>query len=320
MISIVIPIYNERENIKNLYNRLCTAEQSWDEEAEIIFINDGSTDESLDIMISIADENQAVRVINLSRNFGHQASISAGISHANGDAVIIMDGDLQDPPEEIQHFINKWRQGYDVVYAIRKKRKENIFKRILYKTFYRILRLISDINIPLDSGDFCLMDKRVVRVINQEMPESIRFVRGLRAFAGFKQIGLEYERNERAAGKTKYTLVKLIRLALDGLFGFSTFPLRMVILLGFVIAIPSCIMGIIIFSGKIFDFTIFGRTPGAVPGFTTLAIGMFFLGGIILIVLGVIGEYIGRIYYEVKSRPTYIIESEYASTVKNKKD
>ncbi len=313
MVSIIIPIYNEKDNLNNLYNQLCISKQSWSEKAEIIFINDGSTDNSLEIMTSIADEDQDVKIISLSRNFGHQAAISAGIAHANSDAVIIMDGDLQDPPEEIQHFINKWRQGYDIVYAIRQKRKENIFKRIIYTIFYRLLNLLSDINIPLDSGDFCLMDKRVVNVINQEMPETIRFVRGLRAFAGFKQIGLEYERKQRAAGKPKYTFIKLVKLALDGLFGFSVFPLRITIFLGFIIAIPSFIMGFIILSGKIFDFTIWGRTPGAVPGFTTLAIGMFFLGGIILIVLGVIGEYIGRIYYEVKKRPTYIINSEQSS-------
>ena len=276
MISIVIPIYNEKENINNLHRRLCEAKETWDEKAEIIFINDGSTDESLEMMKSIVARSKDVRVINLSRNFGHQASISAGLSHADGEAVIIMDGDLQDPPEEIIHLINEWRLGYDIVYAIRKKRKENIFKRIIYSVFYRLLRLLSDIKIPLDSGDFCLMDKRVVRVINQEMPETIRFVRGLRAFAGFKQIGIEYERSSRAKGKTKYSFIKLINLALDGLFGFSTFPLRIAILLGIMIAVPSCIMGLIIFSGKIFNFAVFGRTPGAVPGFTTLAIGMFF--------------------------------------------
>ena len=250
MVSIVIPIYNEKENLKNLHCQLCSAKQSWNENAEIIFINDGSTDESLEIMTNIADEDQSVKIINLSRNFGHQAAISAGVARANGDAVIIMDGDLQDPPEEIQHFINKWRH----VYAIRKNRKENIFKRFIYTIFYRFLQLISDINIPLDSGDFCLMDKRVVKVINQEMPETIRFVRGLRAFAGFKQIGLEYERKQRAAGKTKYTFIKLIKLALDGIFGFSIFPLKIAIYFGLLIAIPSFVMGIIIFSGKIFDF------------------------------------------------------------------
>ena len=320
MISIVIPIYNERENINDLHSRLCKAKETWKEKAEIIYINDGSTDESLEIMKSIVARNQDVRVINLSRNFGHQASITAGLSHANGEAVIIMDGDLQDPPEEIERLINEWRLGYDIVYAIRKKRKENIIMRILYTIFYRLLRLLSDIKIPLDSGDFCLMSRRVVRIINQEMPETIRFVRGLRAFAGFKQIGIEYERSSRAMGKTKYSFIKLMNLALDGLFGFSTFPLRIAILLGIMIAVPSCVMGLIIFSGKIFNFAIFGRTPGAVPGFTTLAIGMFFLGGIILIFMGVIGEYIGRIYYEVKRRPTYIIESEYSSEGNKKKE
>lgn len=312
MISIIIPIYNEKENLNNLYNQLKNVIHLLNDEFEIIFVNDGSKDNSLEIMRGIAGKDGSVRILNLSRNFGHQAAISAGIARAVGDAIIIMDGDLQDPPEEIKHFIEKWKEGYDIIYAIRKNRKENILKRIIYAMFYRFLRLISDIDIPIDSGDFCLMDRRVVNIINQNMPETIRFIRGLRAYTGFRQVGLEYERHRRAAGKTKYTFLKLFKLALDGLLGFSIFPLKIAILLGFLIAVPSCVMGLVIFAGKIFNFTIFGRTPGAVPGFTTLAIGMFFLGGVILFVLGVIGEYIGRIYYEVKKRPTYIIESEYS--------
>ena len=312
MISIIIPIYNEKENLNNLYNQLKNVIHLLNDEFEIIFVNDGSKDNSLEIMRGIAGKDGSVRILNLSRNFGHQAAISAGIARAVGDAIIIMDGDLQDPPEEIKHFIEKWKEGYDIIYAIRKNRKENILKRIIYAMFYRFLRLISDIDIPLDSGDFCLMDRKVVNIISHDMPETIRFIRGLRAYTGFRQVGLEYERHRRAAGKTKYTFLKLFKLALDGLLGFSIFPLKIAILLGFLIAVPSCVMGLVIFAGKIFNFTIFGRTPGAVPGFTTLAIGMFFLGGVILFVLGVIGEYIGRIYYEVKKRPTYIIESEYS--------
>ncbi len=177
-------------------------------------------------MQKIAEQDPHFKIVTLSRNFGHQPAISAGISIAKGDAVVIMDGDLQDPPEELPRFLAKWQEGYEVVYAIRTKRKEGLFKRIAYKSFYKLLDFISDIEIPLDSGDFCVMDKKVVRVLNEEMPEQLRFVRGLRAFAGFKQIGVKYERAERNAGEVKYTFSKLVKLALDGLFGFSIFPLR----------------------------------------------------------------------------------------------
>lgn len=308
MISIVIPIYNEEENIDNLYARLTVSAPTWNDDYEIVLVDDGSKDNSLAMMKAYAEKDSHVRVIKLSRNFGHQPAISAGIQEAKGDAIVIMDGDLQDPPEELYRFLDKWREGYDVVYAVRTKRKEGFFKKVAYKTFYRMLAWISDIEIPLDSGDFCVMDRKVVNTIVKEMPEQVRFVRGLRAYAGFKQIGVTYERAERAAGEVKYTFKKLIELALDGLFGFSNFPLRMATYLGFGIAIPSFVIGIFFILHRLIGFKVFGHSPEETPGTATLAVGMYFLGGVILIILGILGEYIGRIYIEVKRRPFFVID------------
>lgn len=308
MISIVIPIFNEEENLQNLYNRLTAAAPSWGEDYEIVLVDDGSRDSSLTMMRVMAEKDARVRVVKLSRNFGHQPAISAGIQTAKGDAIVIMDGDLQDPPEELHRFLAKWREGYEVVYAVRTKRKEGFFKKIAYATFYRILAWISDIEIPLDSGDFCVMDRKVVNVLVHEMPEQIRFVRGMRAFAGFKQIGVTYERAERAAGEVKYTFKKLVQLALDGLFGFSNFPLRLATYMGFFIAIPSFFIGIFFVLHRLIGFKVFGHAPEETPGTASLAVGMYFLGGVTLIILGILGEYIGRIYIEVKKRPFFVID------------
>lgn len=311
MITLVIPLYNEGENVEQLYTRLTNASSLWKEEYEIIFVDDGSYDDTFSLLKDIQERDPHIIVIRFSRNFGHQAAITAGIKHSVGDAVIIMDGDLQDPPESLPVFLEKWREGYHVVYAIRRKRKEGLFKRIAYKTFYRVLNVISEIDIPLDSGDFCVMDKKVVKVLNTEMTEYSRFVRGLRAYAGFRQIGVEYERAERAAGTVKYTFRKLVKLAVDGLLDFSTFPLRIAIYLGFAISIPSFLVGLFFIIHRIFNFKVLGYAPTDTPGLTSLAIGVFFLGGVIMIILGIIGEYIGRIYYEVKKRPFYIIDEIY---------
>jgi len=308
MISIVIPIFNEEENLQNLYNRLTAAAPSWGEDYEIVLVDDGSRDGSLTMMRVMAEKDAHVRVVKLSRNFGHQPAISAGIKIAKGDAIVIMDGDLQDPPEELHRFLDKWREGYEVVYAIRTKRKEGLFKKMAYSTFYRILAWISDIEIPLDSGDFCVMDRKVVNVLVHEMPEQLRFVRGMRAFAGFNQVGVTYERAERAAGEVKYTFKKLVQLALDGLFGFSSFPLRLATYMGFIISIPSFFLGIFFVLHRLIGFKVFGHAPEETPGTASLAVGMYFLGGVILIILGILGEYIGRIYIEVKKRPFFVID------------
>ncbi|NLF38899.1 glycosyltransferase family 2 protein [bacterium] len=318
MISIIIPIFNEAENLPLLRERLTAASPAWRDDYEIVLVDDGSTDESSRLMRAMAEEDAHFTIVTLSRNFGHQAAVSAGLQCAKGDAVVIMDGDLQDPPEELHRFLDKWREGYHVVYAIRRNRKENVLKRAAYASFYRILQAISDIHIPLDSGDFCVMDRRVVNVVNNELPEQIRFVRGLRAYAGFRQIGVAYDRAGRAAGESKYTFRKLMKLALDGIFGFSTFPLRIATYLGFFISLTSFAVAAVYLFARFFDIKILGRTPGDVGGFATLAVGMFFLGGITLTVLGVIGEYVGRIYLEVKRRPQYIVDSVYAKPVAGK--
>ena len=311
MISIVIPILNEQENLTQLKERLIQASPLWNEDFEIILVDDGSNDKSLEIMKSFSSNDNRFRIIKLSRNFGHQAAISAGIKMSKGNAVIVMDGDLQDPPEELPRFLKKWREGFHVVYAIRKNRKEAWYKKIAYKVFYRLLSKISDIEIPLDSGDFCVMDRKVVDILNDKILEQNRFVRGLRAYAGFKQIGIEYDRAERAAGQVKYTFKKLLQLALNGLFDFSAFPLRLATYLGLIVSFFSFFSGIFFLIHRIFDFKIFGHSPADVPGIASLALGVFFLGGVTLLVLGIIGEYLGRIYFEVKKRPFYIIEDVY---------
>ncbi len=311
MISIIVPVYNEAENLPELYRRLTAASPSWKEAYEIILVDDGSNDSSPLMMRQLADSDPHLKIVRFSRNFGHQAAISAGIREAKGDAVVIMDGDLQDPPEELHRFLEKWREGYEVVYAIRTNRKEGLPKRVAYKVFYRLLALISDIDIPLDSGDFCVMDRRVVRVLNDLIPENIRFVRGLRAFAGFRQTGVRYERSERYAGEVKYSFRKLLKLAMDGLFNFSVLPLRLATFLGFIISLPSFFLGIFFIVHRLFGFKVLGYSPSDTPGLATLAVGMFFLGGVMLIILGIIGEYIGRIYHEVKRRPFYIVDKVY---------
>lgn len=311
MLSIVIPIYDETEIIADLYERLTSAAPLWREEYEVILVDDGSMDDSLEQMVALTRKDARFSVVKLSRNFGHQAAISAGLKAAKGDAVVIMDGDLQDPPEAILSLLEKWREGYEVVYAVRRNRKENIFKRAAYSLFYRLLQRISNIDIPLDSGDFCLMDKKVVKVLNHTLTENIRFVRGLRAYAGFRQIGVTCERDPRSAGKSKYTASKLIGLAISGLLGFSMFPLRIAIYAGLLISITSILIGIVYIVIRVFNIPLFGHYATEAAGFATLAVGIYLLGGIILLMLGLLGEYIGRIYIEVKGRPMYIVDEVY---------
>lgn len=318
MISIVIPIYNEEEVLPQLYTRLLAATASWDHPVEIIFVDDGSSDTSASIIKDLSFGRSNVRLVQFSRNFGHQAAVSAGIGEAQGAAVILMDGDLQDPPEVLIRFIEKWREGFDVVYAIRTKRKENLFKRAAYKLFYRLMNRISKLDIPLDSGDFCLIDRKVVDVL-LELPENIRFVRGLRTYVGFRQTGLRYERDRRAAGAPKYSYRKLYTLALDGIFGFSLMPLRIASYMGLIIAIPSFLLGIFFIIHRIFDFKLLGYSPTDTPGLASLATGIFFLGGVTLIILGIIGEYLGRIYIEVKRRPPFVIKEIWSGKEAEKK-
>jgi dolichol-phosphate mannosyltransferase len=301
-ISLIFPVYNEEKVLPLLYERihqLIDQVDQGDYDFEVILINDGSRDMSLHLMKQFHEADPRFKVIDFSRNFGHQEAITAGIDFARGDAVILLDADLQDPPELIPQLLNKWNEGYQVVYGIRKTRKEHLFKRMAYAVFYRILQHVSDIPIPLDAGDFCLMDRVVIDTL-KSMQERNRFVRGLRSWTGFHQVGLEYDREKRYSGEVKYTLPKLMKLALDGIFSFSYFPLRLASYTGFTISIIS-FLGILIY---LYRKIVVGGEP---KGFPTLVILILFMGGIQLIFLGVIGEYIGRIYDEVKKRPNYVI-------------
>jgi len=298
-ISVVIPVYNEELILDKLYERLTSVLDTIDRNFEVILVDDGSRDNSPEIMKRLHDRDPRIKVIRFSRNFGHQIAISAGINFVNGDVCIIMDADLQDPPEVLPQFLEKWREGYDVIYAIRTKRKENIFKRASYAVFYRILSSISNIEIPLDSGDFCVMDRKIVNILNR-MPERNRFVRGIRSWLGFKQIGLPYERDKRFAGEVKYTFRKLLRLAFDGVISFSFVPLKMASLFGFAVSLFAFIYAIATLFQKLF-------TDTTVPGYTTIIIMVCFFGGVQLITIGILGEYVSRIFDEVKKRPLYIV-------------
>lgn len=298
VISVVIPVYNEAENISELYGRIKKVEFSTGYRFEIIFVNDGSTDNSLETMRGVARADKQVKIIDLSRNFGHQIAIKAGLGFISGDAVVIMDADLQDSPEFIERMVNKWREGYHVVYAIRRSRKENFFLRFLYASFYRLLKTMSNIDIPLDAGDFCLMDRQVADIL-VSMPERHPFIRGLRSWVGYKQIGIEFERKERFRGKTKYSIFKLIELALDGIFSFSNVPLRLIAIMGFVISAVSFLLIIYLFVYRL-----------PMPGVTAVAMLVLFIGGVQLITIGVLGEYVVRIYEESKKRPVFLIKEK----------
>jgi dolichol-phosphate mannosyltransferase len=298
-LSVVVPFYNEEENAGEMYRRVTAALEAIGSPYELVFVNDGSKDATPSLLDGLQAQDPRVVVVHLSRNFGHQPAVSAGLQQAAGRAVIIMDGDLQDPPEVLDQFVQLWRAGHDVVYAVRTRRKENIFKRACYFAFYRLLRAISDIDIPLDSGDFCLMDRKVVNVLNH-LPEQLRFVRGLRTFVGFKQVGHRYERASRPAGEPKYTFRALVRLAVDGLVSFSGYPLRLVTYFGFFAA--ALTMGLSVW--VIVDALSNQATP---RGWASTMIVVLFMGSIQLISLGIIGEYIRRIFLEAKGRPTYIV-------------
>jgi len=298
MLSIVIPVFNEEENLQTLHTRLTQTLTEQGLDYEIVFIDDGSQDQSPEILRRLEAEDHRVVVVEFARNFGHQVAISAGLEHSRGRVVSIMDADLQDPPEVLHTFLAKWQEGWEVVYAVRTERKEWWGKRLAYAGFYRLLQRVANIEIPLDAGDFCVMDRKVVDMLVR-MPERNRFVRGIRSWVGFKQIGVPYERQARYAGTPKYTFRKLVYLALDGLVSFSHMPLRIITLLGFTVSVLSFLVALFYLIKK---FTI----GVGVAGFTTLVVSIFFLAGIQLMTIGVIGEYIGRISDEVKHRPLYV--------------
>lgn len=301
-LSVVIPIFNEQENLPALYKRLIRTLEKSEVAFEIIFVNDHSRDRSLPMMRALSRRDARVRVVSLSRNFGHQTAITAGLAHTRGDCVILMDGDLQDPPEVLPMLMQHRREGdWDVVYAIRRKRKEPPLVRLMYYLFYRMLSRMSTIEIPLDTGDFCIMTRRVADRLN-ELPERNRFVRGLRAWVGFRQTGMEYERAARYAGTPKYTFKSLMRLAFDGILSFSNVPLRVSMYLGLFVSIGGILYAL---------FIIIGRLLGAykqLPGWSTTVVAVLVLGGVQLLMLGVFGEYLGRIYEEIKGRPRFVVD------------
>ncbi len=306
MISVILPFHNEQETLPALYPRLTAAAQTWDEDYEVIAIDDGSTDATAGMLDAICREDPHWKLLRFSRNFGHQAAVSAGIYYSSGDAVVVMDSDLQDPPEQLHRFLAKWREGYQVVYAIRTKRKENIFKRAAYYTFYRILKRLSSIDIPLDSGDFAVMDRSVVEVL-KKLPERTRFVRGLRSWAGFRQTGVAYERDARYAGEVKYTFRKLVQLAVNGILSFSSAPLRLASWLGVMLCGLSVTLVLLLIGWRLANFQILGMRPGDSVGWTSLISLILFLSGIQMLVIGAIGEYLARVFDEVQGRPPWII-------------
>ena len=300
VLSVVLPVYDEAPGLPALAARLLPVLEKLTQGAwEVVFVDDGSRDASPEILAAMHRENSRVKVLHLSRNFGHQAALSAGLEAASGQAVVLMDSDLQDPPELIEQFVEKWRGGFDVVYAVRQTRKENVLKRAAYAIFYRTMRRLASIDVPLDAGDFCLLDRAVVDEL-VALPERQRFLRGLRAWVGFRQIGVPFDREARAAGQPKYTFRRLVRLALSGYVGFSTVPLRASAWLGFAAAFTGFALAVWAIATKILGID----SP---RGWASTVAIVLFLGGVQLLVLGVMGEYLGRVYDEVRSRPTYIV-------------
>ena len=303
LVSVIVPMYFEELVAQECYNRLKSVMETIENiDHELIFVNDGSTDKTLEILKSIAEEDKHVKVINFARNFGHQSAVTAGLFNCSGDAVVIIDADLQDPPELIPQMLNKWREGFDVIYGKRGKRKgESKFKLITAKYFYKFLGKMSDIEIPKDTGDFRLIDKSVVEAFKQ-MPEQNRFIRGMISWIGFNQTYIEYTRDERFAGETKYPLSKMIKFASDGIISFSSKPLKLMTAFGsLAIAISFLIFIYAIISKFFFDTSV---------GWTSLMCVMVFFGGVQLLSLGIIGEYVGRIYDESKRRPLYLIKDK----------
>jgi polyisoprenyl-phosphate glycosyltransferase len=299
-VSVVIPMLNEEKVLPELLRRLrAVLDHVAGGPHEIVIVDDGSTDGTLDIIRREARQDPQLVGVALSRNFGHQAALSAGLAHASGDAVIAMDGDLQDPPESIPLFLEKYAEGFDVVYAQRVQRKEVWWLRLCYYTFYRLITALSGIHLPLDAGDFGLMSRRVVDQL-LEMPEYHRYLRGMRTWIGFRQIGIPIARAERHAGEPKYSTFKLLKLASDGIFSFSIVPLRFAAILG---AVTSCLSAIYaIYS--IYIKLVSGRSP---QGFAAIIVAIIFLAGVQLFFMGVIGEYVGRLYEASKARPVYIV-------------
>jgi len=306
MISVVIPIYNEAENIPELYCRITSSAAEWGDDYEVVIVDDGSSDSSFQHLERLHRQDPRWKVLSFSRNFGHQVAVSAGLFYSHGDVVAIMDADLQDPPEELSQFLDKWREGYHVVYAIRTKRKEGLLKRVSYKLFYRVLHRLASIDIPVDAGDFCVMDRSVIEVL-KAMPERARFVRGLRSWSGFRQVGVAYERASRHAGAPKYTWSHLVQLAITGMLLFSSVPLKLAAWSGFVLCAVSVLSILMMVGWALCDFRLFRMRPRDVAGWTSIVSLILLMSGLQLLALGVIGQYLARIFDEVQGRPPWII-------------
>ena len=301
-ISVVVPLYNEEQNLKNLFKRLMDLRVLMSQSIQFVFVDDGSSDATPIVISQFSLLHSNVKSVLLSRNFGHQAAVSAGLLHSNAsEAIFIIDGDLQDPPEMLIEFYENLKSGFDVVYGIRKNRKEGIILKLCYKIFYRTLGKLANIKIPLDSGDFCLMSRRVVDILNS-MPEESRFLRGMRSWVGFNQIGLPYDRQMRHAGNSKYSFLKLLNLALDGFFNFTKLPTRFIFIIGFISMLIS--IGYVTYS--IYKKYIYGLNPN---GFTGLLFIIVFLSSIQMISISILGEYIVRIFFQTKSRPLFIVKN-----------
>jgi dolichol-phosphate mannosyltransferase len=307
----VAPVFNEVEGIEAFYDRVRSVLESLDFISyELIFVDDGSSDGSYEKLRGLAKWNPNVKIIKFSRNFGHQVAITAGIDNAKGDAVVVIDSDLQDPPELIEDFVGKWQEGFDVVYGVRQRREgESKAKLLTAHLFYRVLKFLINIEIPVDVGDFRLMSRRAVDHF-KNFREKDRFVRGLVSWIGFKQIGVEYSREHRYAGETKYPYRKMIKFALDGITSFSTAPLRLATWLGYGASFLAFLYALSVFVQKALGIT--------VQGWATMMVAMLFLGGVQLISIGIVGEYLGRIFNEVKQRPLYVVDEIFeAGTVRN---
>jgi len=300
VLSVVLPIYNEEQVIPEMYRRMTSVLEGIGERYELVLVNDGSRDRSRELLHELHVRDPRVRVINFARNFGHQVAITAGMDYAQGDAVVVIDADLQDPPEVIAEMVDKWREGYEMVYGVRTEREgETWFKLATANLFYRLMNSITTIDIPLDAGDFRLMDRAVIQTL-RAMREKRRYMRGLSAWVGFKQTPLPYRREARFAGETKYPFKKMLRFATDGITNFSLLPLQFATYMGFASAFLALVGLIVAVIGRLF-------WPGALLGQATTLVSVLFIGGVQLISLGILGEYLGRIYEEVKGRPLYIV-------------